>query len=211
MNATPAKFTFDLDMGVTQRNTRVLSDEKIQAMLDAARAEGYAQGLDEGQATVVARAAQELTASAQAIGQTAAQLISTVDAMEKHLRGTAVALASSVGRKLSANLVERQPETELQHLLEECLASLESTPHLVIRCHPELVDKLQEISAPLVTASGYSGRLIVMGDPDIMLGDGRMEWADGGLVRDTPSVDAQIDSNINAYLDAHGIARETEV
>jgi flagellar assembly protein FliH len=210
MSATPAKFTFDLDMGKTQRNSRTLSEDSIKAMLDTARAEGYAQGLGDGEQSVVSQAAKSLTASAQAIGQKAAQLIGVIDKMEKELRADAVKLASSVGRKLATHSITRQPETELEQLLEECLVSLENTPHLVIRCHPQLVEKLQEIATPLVTASGYSGRLIVMGDPDIPLGDGRMEWADGGLVRDSNQINERIDDNINAYLDACGIAPITE-
>jgi len=47
-----------------------------------------------------------------------------------------------------------------------------------------------------------TGRLIVMGDPEIGLGDGRIEWVDGGLVRDRAAIEAAIDERIAAYLAA---------
>ena len=50
--------------------------------------------------------------------------------------------------------------------------------------------------------SGFAGRLIVMGDPEIRLGDGRIEWADGGLVRDIGAISGEIDKRISAYLTA---------
>jgi len=205
MSAAPAKFTFDLDMGATQKPTRVLTDEKLAQMLEEAQAKGHAQGMLEGRADVVANAARELTAAGQHIAQNAVQLIGGIDKTQKELLTSAVELAISVGRKLSTQLMARHPELELINLLEECLASLESAPHLLIRCNPALTDKIQELAEPLIAASGYAGRLVIMGDPEIELGDGRIEWADGGLVRDTQNTNSHINDSINAYLDAHGI------
>ena len=52
--------------------------------------------------------------------------------------------------------------------------------------------------------AGFAGRLVVMGDPDIRLGDGRLEWVDGGLVRDSEALAAEIDKQITEYLAALG-------
>jgi flagellar assembly protein FliH len=41
-----------------------------------------------------------------------------------------------------------------------------------------------------------------MGDPDQRLGDGKLEWVDGGLVRDIGAVSKDIDKKISAYLAA---------
>jgi flagellar assembly protein FliH len=48
--------------------------------------------------------------------------------------------------------------------------------------------------------AGFAGRLVVMGDPEIRLGDGRLEWVDGGLVRDIAETSRQIDRQIATYL-----------
>ena len=42
------------------------------------------------------------------------------------------------------------------------------------------------------------------------LGDGRIEWVDGGLVRDMASLSDQIDSRIAAFLVARGINPDAE-
>jgi flagellar assembly protein FliH len=56
-----------------------------------------------------------------------------------------------------------------------------------------------------IETSGFSGRLVVMGDPEIALGDCRLEWVDGGLVRDRAATAAEIDRRIAAFLAARGI------
>jgi flagellar assembly protein FliH len=80
------------------------------------------------------------------------------------------------------------------------MASLDGVPHLVIRCHPDLAEAVREIATGRMATSGFSGRLVVMGDPDQALGDGRLEWVDGGLVRDVAAISAEIDRRIAAFL-----------
>jgi flagellar assembly protein FliH len=61
---------------------------------------------------------------------------------------------------------------------------------------------LRDIATGHMSSSGFAGRLVVLGDPDIRLGDGRLEWVEGGLVRDINAISKQIDSKIKAYLAA---------
>ena len=93
-----------------------------------------------------------------------------------------------IARKLAAQPRRREPTAEIEALVAECLASLDGVPHLVIRCDPELADAVRDIAEARMTTSGFTGRLVVMGDPEIALGDGRIEWADGGLVRDSAAI-----------------------
>ena len=39
---------------------------------------------------------------------------------------------------------------------------------------------------------GFDGRLVVLAEPGIALGDCRIEWADGGLARDRAATEAAI-------------------
>ena len=57
-------------------------------------------------------------------------------------------------------------------------------------------------ASAMIASSGYAGRLVVMGDPEIRIGDGRLEWVDGGLVRDIAEISRQIDRQIATYLAA---------
>jgi flagellar assembly protein FliH len=198
------RFTFDLDLAHTEDNAGFLGDAARAALEQEAYARGHAAGLATGERNATAAAAQALAAAASVLADRAAVLLGKSDAARLEAERSAVALAAGIARKLAAGLLTQQPTAELEALLVDCLTSLSAVPHLVIRCHPDIVSRLQEIAAARVAASGFSGRLIVMGEPEIALGDGRIEWAEGGLVRDSAAIWADIDICIAAYLAARG-------
>ena len=202
------KFTFDLDLGRAPKRSKTLPEDELEHMIAAARREGYdagkRDGLKQGQQSAEARAGDAMSAAGEKIAADAAAMLSEIDRFESAHRQEAVALAASVARKLAAHLIAREPEAELAALLAECMASLERAPHLVIRCHPDLCDRLRTIAEERAKVTGFAGRLVVMGDPDTKLGDGRLEWVDGGLVRDINAISNEINTRISAYLAARG-------
>jgi flagellar assembly protein FliH len=150
------------------------------------------------------------TAATALAARTAEMVASLDDANAANLRQS-VELAASIGRKLAVHLLARYPAAELDALIAECMASLEHVPHLVIRCNPEIADGVRDIATGHMSSSGFAGRLVVLGDPDIRLGDGRLEWVEGGLVRDINAISRQIDTKISAYLAARsGQSQEDE-
>lgn len=198
------KFTFDLDLARKPPANKVLPEDEFERLLAAAREEGYREGLAAGQSAVEAQAATALAKSAEKLAAQVAQMAGTIETYEKQHLAASVDLAASVGRKLAAHLIARQPQAEMAALIAECMASLENAPHLVIRCHPDLCDAMKAIAEERMKTSGFSGRLVVLGDPEIRLGDGRLEWADGGLVRDINAISGEINTRISAYLAARG-------
>jgi flagellar assembly protein FliH len=210
MSAQPARFTFDLDMGQKPERNSVLSDSAIAGLLAEARREGHAAGLAEGERTAVALAEKQVAAAADALAGKAAAMAATIDDARKQSIAEAVALAQSIARKLAGRLLAAEPTAEIEALLAECLATLDGVPHLVIRCEPSLADRVRDLSTERMRHSGFTGRLVVLGDPDIALGDARLEWADGGVVRDASKVSAEIDLKIAEYFAARGITPAEE-
>ncbi|MFD0936213.1 flagellar assembly protein FliH, partial [Methylobacterium trifolii] len=74
--------------------------------------------------------------------------------------------------------------TALQHL--------RGVPHLVVRVHDGLVEEAETLMKRLARERGYEGRLVVLGDPDLSPGDARIEWADGGIVRERARIEATV-------------------
>ena len=205
MAATPAKFTFDLDLGHRQEANRLLSESAVASMLADARTAGFAEGYAAGEQGVTAKAAKQLSAAAAALGERVAAIAASLDDNRKATLAEAVELAASIARKLASSLVAQHPTAEIEALVAECLASLENVPHLVIRCNTELADAVREIATDRIATSGFAGRLVVMGAPEIAVGDCRLEWVDGGLVRDQATLAIEIDRRIAAFLAARGI------
>ena len=210
MSASPARFTFDLDLGDKPDRAAFISDAARLAMLQQARAEGYAEGFTAGERSAVSASSAALAAAATILADRAGDLLGSLDRARETAQSEAVNLAAAIARKLASSLIAAEPAAELAALLTDCLASLEGVPHLVIRCHPDLADRLRELAAARIAASGFTGRLIVMGEPDIALGNGRLEWADGGLVRDLATVETAIDQRIADYLAARAASHNRE-
>lgn len=211
--AALARFTFDLDLADRPAPLQTMApdlppqpagipEEMVERLVREAREEGYAEGLVAGESNATSMASQTIAAAAGTLAAHAASMTAALDEARAESHKEAVGLAVSVGRKLAFNLVSREPTAELEALIAECMPSLSGVPHLVIRCHEDLADQIREIATAQISTSGYAGRLVVMGEPDIRLGDGRLEWVDGGLIRDADGLDAEINDTIAAYLAA---------
>ena len=198
--AAPTKFRFDLDLGHRQERNRVITESGLAGLIADARAEGRAEGLAEGERTATVRAAQAIALAAQNLADHTAAMNAALDDNRHATLTDAVSLAATIGKKLAHHLIAREPTAEIEALIAECLASLDAVPHLVVRCHPELAEDVKEIAQARIATSGFNGRLVVLGDPDLALSDARLEWADGGVVRDTASLEAEIDSRIEQFL-----------
>jgi len=202
--AAPTRFTFDLDLGRREERAGV-PEAAVATMLADSRTAGYAEGFAAGEQSVSAKAAKDMMQAAAALADQVAAMATVLDDARNETLSDAVALSVTIARKLATALLAAQPTAEIEALIVECMASLDGVPHLVIRCSPDLADNVREIAQARIATSGFSGRLVVIGDPEIALGDGRIEWVDGGLVRDMAALSDQIDSRIAAFLAARGI------
>jgi flagellar assembly protein FliH len=203
--AAPARFTFDLDLGRRDESNRMMSESVMAQLLADARTAAFAEGYAAGEAGVNAKAAKQLATAAAALGDRVAALAASVDDMRKTTVGEAANLSAAIAKTLASALVGARPVAEIEALVAEVLATLDGVPHLVIRCHTELADAVREVATQRIESSGFTGRLVVMGDPEIAPGDCRLEWVDGGLVRDRAALEAEIDRRIASYLGARGI------
>lgn len=200
---TPQKFAFDLDLGRTNERTQTLGENQLNTLLKEAEKKGYARGVSDGENSGANRAATALSAAAQNIASKTIAIATASDELQKQTLCAASDLGVSVGKKLAANLISRAPIEEIRALIGECLGSLENVPHLVIRCHPDLAEAVENETKNQMQTSGFTGRLIIMGEPDILLGDARLEWVDGGLVRDLSGMSDQIDERVNTFIAAN--------
>jgi flagellar assembly protein FliH len=205
----PAKFRFDLDLGHRQERNSVLTESALAALISNARAEGFRDGLAEGQRAATVKAAERLAHAAELLADHTAAINAALDDHRQATVAEAIELAATVARKLAGGLVAAQPLAEIEALIAECLGSLNAVPHLVIRCAPELAEAVREIALARVSTSGFTGRLVVLGDPDQALGDAKLEWVDGGVTRERAALEAEIDRRIQNFIASRTAADPT--
>jgi flagellar assembly protein FliH len=212
---SPARFNFDLDFQASPqpvqrqkpREPEVPTVDLITHLvqLGEADAKGRAEGMAAGRASAEARAAERLADEAGRIARTCQALIQTIDAERLTVERQAVELALTIARKLAGRLIEREPLAEIRALLAECLGPLRRAPHLVIRINAADSDAIRPHVDKLVKETGFEGRMVILGEDDMAQGDCKIEWADGGIVRDSSQVEVEIDASIGRYLTAREV------
>ena len=125
--------------------------------------------------------------------------------IETRLECEAVEVAVAVARKLAPALVAREPFAEVSALASECFRQLISSPHIAVRVNDALYAAAKEKLDEVARAKNFEGRLVVLAEPDIALGDCRIEWADGGINRDSAAADAAIGEAVTRYVGARRV------
>lgn len=197
------KFLFDVDFSsgaVVDKAKQTIAVTDHLAALAAAEAEAYRNGFAAAEAE--ARADDQRRA-AMALEQIAAgfdRLNRELRAIEANLETQAVEIALVTARKLAPELIAREPLAEIIALAGECFTHLVTTPHVVVRISETLYAQAREQLDAIAQSHGFSGRLVVLAEPTIAPGDCRIEWADGGIVRDRAATEAVITDAVARYV-----------
>ena len=72
----------------------------------------------------------------------------------------------------------------------------------MVRVNDALLATAKQRLGDATRTRGFEGRLVVIAEPDIALGDCRIEWADGGVTRDSVKTEAAIAEMVRRYVTA---------
>jgi flagellar assembly protein FliH len=178
-------FLFERDF----RDPSGASDAKHTAEMHAAEQRGLARGTAEGRRAAEADHGARLAAALDSLAAAAEQLLSGADRHRAEVEADAVAFALALGRKLAGEALEAQPLAPIAEAASAAFQHLRGVPHLVVRVNDALVEPVAKLVRQLAADRGFEGRLVVLGEPDIAPSDVRLEWADGGLVREQSRID----------------------
>ncbi|HYB11452.1 MAG TPA: FliH/SctL family protein [Alphaproteobacteria bacterium] len=196
------KFLFDrsFDDAVAGEDEARTVKRYTESDLAAACAAARLAGREEGHSTANAAAMGSIGASTARALQTAAQEIGKLgiartDA-ERAMTAAGLQLAAAIARKAIPEIARRNGIAEIEALVSDCLAQLIDEPRIVIRVHDSLLDSLDERVRTLARAAGFEGKLVLVADAALGLGDCRIEWADGGVERNLRRLFDEIDAAV---------------
>ena len=198
------KFTFDthFDAPASQTGEDARAHRNPTAAdVERARTEGYAAGFAAGETEAAARADRELSTAMNELAAGAAGLIAALDARMKSLTAEATQLAVTCARKLAPATIATRPEAEIEAVLRDCLSHLNREPHILLRVSTGLVDRLKETVDHMAMERGLTGRIILLGEPEMGGGDCVVEWADGGVVRSHDDIENEISQIVARYIE----------
>jgi flagellar assembly protein FliH len=197
----PAKFLFDTDFGAPSKTReRPSTAAEVAQKVAAAEAAAYRSGYDAAQREAKAESDRRGALALEEIKISIQSIAAGFAGIETRMETEAVEVAVAVARKLCEELIAAEPLGEITGLVQECFSQLVATPHLVVRINDQLYEMAHEKIERLAKQSGFAGRLVILAEPEIATGDCRIEWADGGVVRERASVEAKIGEFVGRYI-----------
>jgi len=199
----PTKFLFDVDFNAGDKpgaQTITLAEHAMK--LAETETAAYRRGYEGAKTDAGVQAERRMAAALERIAAGLAAAVDALTAIEARLECEAVEVAVAVARKLAPALVACEPFAEISALASQCFRELIASPHIVVRVNDELYAATREKLDVVARARGFEGRLVVLAEQDVALGDCRIEWADGGVNRDSAAADAAIGEAVVRYVSA---------
>lgn len=196
-----AKYMFDEDFATGVKPT--ISVVEAERRRQDAEAQAYRKGFAAGQAQALGEATQRAAVALGIIANGMERLDRALGGIEARLETEAVEVAVAVAAKLAPKLIAREPFAEISALATECFHHLVGTPHVEVRVAADIYEAAKDRIEDAARARGFDGRLVLTPDPSMTPGDCRIEWADGGMIRDQAATIAAIDELVARYVAAH--------
>jgi flagellar assembly protein FliH len=191
------KETPDAPASTRPEKTYWSTDERETARTDGFE-RGRQSGIDESNTTIAARTATAL----ETIAANVSTLTGQLENQRQQLKSEGVILANMIARSLATALIAREPLHEIEALFDEVLNFLPNTPHIVIRLDETLLEAAKEKLDAVAAQRGFQGKLILVGQSEIDQGDCRIEWAQGGIVKDRKLIKQRIFEITNQHIEA---------
>ncbi|MEA2903488.1 MAG: flagellar assembly protein FliH [Alphaproteobacteria bacterium] len=198
----PAKFLFDNDFAGSGHGKPSIALADHAQKLKEAEAAGFARGFAAAQAEARISAEQRSAAAFERMSAALDELGRGLAAVEAKLETEAVEVAVAVAKKLASALIAREPFAEISALATDCFRHLVASPHVVVRVNDALHETARKTLDEIARSRGLESRLVVMAEPEIAPGDCRIEWADGGMTRNSEAIAATIDDAVLRYVAA---------
>lgn len=195
-----AKFLFEEDFATGHKPT-ITMVEHDRRRKDA-EAVAYRNGFAAAQAQAHADATQRAAEALGRIADTMERMGRGLHGIEARLEIEAVEVAVAVARKLAPELIAAQPFKEIEALATECFRQLVSAPQITVRLPEDIYSTAKDKLEDIARSRGFEGRLAVLADAELKAGDCRIEWADGGINRDSAATTAAIDDVVTRYVAA---------
>jgi flagellar assembly protein FliH len=205
MRAVPAKFMFENDFAPGGEKKPLVTLDVHAAKIKEAETAAFARGFQQG----TNEAEKRSVATVERIAAAMAALDKQLDAVEAKFETEAVEVAVAVAKKLAPQLVSQEPFAEIAALAIGCFRNLVKCPHVVVRVNDALHETARARLDEIVRRCTPDTRLVVLAEPEIALGDCRIEWADGGIDRDSADIEAAIDEAVSRYINARRSAAGT--
>jgi flagellar assembly protein FliH len=165
-----------------------------------AHEDGYADGFATGKAAAEAAAAARVSATLERLADQLEYIVQSAADTAARQREGVIRIGAAISRKLLPDLSRRQGTTEAEAMLGAVITELIDEPRMVIRVADDDLDTISEKIDTIATRRGFAGKIVLLAEPSVASGDCRIEWADGGVERDSARLWHDIDLAVARLL-----------
>jgi len=172
------------------------SEEELAAAQQQSFQDGKAAGLQEANAQfehVIATALSQIAQSIPTVFEQHAHI-------QKEHEAQALEVATAVSKKIIPAYAEKNGLEEIIQVVQRCMEPLHTEPRIIVKVHESLREDVQEKLKKIADNLGFEGRVVVMANDDIVPGDCRIDWSEGGAERNSEVLWQQIDEIIDRNL-----------
>jgi flagellar assembly protein FliH len=199
MTVAAKKFLFEDDFAIDPR-AKPAEPTFTLAAHNAAVAAAQQEGFRSGMAAAEAKTERQMAVACERIAGALDAMVKGLSSIEARLEAEAVEVAAAVATKLAPELIAREPFAEISALVSDCFRHLVAAPHVVLRVGDAIYETARARLEEIARGHGFDGRLVVLAEPALAPGNCRIEWADGGMVRDRAAIEAIIAEAVTAYV-----------
>ena len=185
------KFNFEreFDLGVTspivqKKPEPTLTLQEHQLALSQAESQSFLRGHVEGANAARLEEEARLAAAMEAMSATLRQTSERLAHIEQQSSEEALCFALEFADALAGALLRENPTAAIEAVARSAFGDLRGVPHVAVRLAPDLVEPARDRLNKIAREIGLDAKMIVLGEPEIAMGDCRIEWADGGIIRD---------------------------
>ena len=173
-----------------------------ETLLAQAVAEARMGAFAEGRSAALEDETAKLARAMESVAMALEEVRRDLDHIQVMASEEAIRFGTDIAMKLAGKLLDEKPIASIQEVARQIFIDLRGHAHVAVRVAPDLVDSTKEKLTAIARERGFEGKLIVMGEPEIIPGDVRIEWADGGIVRDRAQLEQSVLAGVERALAA---------
>jgi flagellar assembly protein FliH len=181
-------------VGAASTRKKALTDDDLVA----ARAEGFAQGQAEANASLEHASAESL----RAIASLMQMMLGRLSDEAQSLRVDAAEVAIAAAKTVATTALDAFGEEAILDIVNNAVAQLREAPRLVVKVSPELAATIEERLTQCAREAGFNGEIVVRPDPEARTGDCTLDWGDAVITTNRASAFEAIDKVAQKWLDS---------
>ncbi len=193
---TTKKFQFDLDFELEEERLRLemLRQEEnrrqkesqppciyTEADLESAKSESFQRGLQHGLEKSKAEMEKVIADLIDRVLQSVQVLLQNEQERVRMTQEIAMRVAMASIKKFWPQIVKNTGLDMLEKTLREALSNNPDEARIVLRVHDSLLDAVVQRLPQIKEQEAFNGKIVVIADTNVLPGDSKIEWADGGL------------------------------